>query len=520
MTVTDPDILAWRGLADRFRPKPRRWASPLTMATALDRAFIRSPALNLIDAELVKLTDTTDGRLMVFMPAQEGKSTAASLWYPLWLLAYDPTLRIGIVSYGADLAESFGKAVKRVIEAHPDIGIRLRQDSRAAGRWETDRGGGLYCVGLDGGLSGRPLDILIYDDVIKDRRQAESAAHRKACWDHWEQVGRPRLSARGRVVVLLTRWHTDDLPGRLKQREPDRWRVVEIPAVAGEWVADQRAPGGGRWVAAGPDPLGRAPGVEMVSARRRRPGYFLDLAQSMARYAWLSIYQQKPTAAAGTMFARPDWRYWQWDTWPHRINLGGSVRDLRDCWRYLTADLAASTRTSADWTVAAVWALTMDRQLVCLGRVRARVEQAGHWELVRPLSVEWGTADMGVESAMMGTTLVRQAVRAGLNPFDLRADADKVTRAIPYAHMVRQGQVWLPDAADWADEWIDEHADFPGAAYDDQVDVGAYAAKLAHGWNPAQSPQGTGRAVPDPGEAAIMAALGNGHHGRDPLDMI
>lgn len=488
--------------ARRYEPPVRRWPSPLAMAVDLDPTTVRTPALDLIDSTLVEIADGACDRLQVFLSPQEGKSTLVSRRFPLWLLAHDPTLRIGIVSYGAELAEGFGRTAKRDVEQHPELGIQVRRDSRAAGRWDTEQGGGLYCVGLAGALTGRPLDYLLYDDVIKDRAEAESAAHRNRAWDHWDQVGRTRLSARGKVVVTLTRWHTDDLPGRLLARERGLWRVLAIPAIAEH-----------------DDPIGRAPGEEMLSARGRAPGYFLDLQARMAAYPFRAIYQQQPTSPKGSLFPRDGWRFWHWHRWPDYISLDGRTTDLRDCWRFVTADLAASVRTSADWTVAAAWALTMDRQLVCLGRVRDRTEDTGHWDLIRPLAAEWRTADVGVESTMMGTTLVRQATRAGLAPFDLHADKDKVTRAIPAGHMVRQGQVWLPGSADWLDEWVGEHADFPTGAHDDQVDVMAYAAKLVHGWHPAQSPATPVHHAVDPFDRAMADALGrvNGH---DPLDNI
>lgn len=488
--------------ARRYEPAVRVWPSPLAMAVDLDPTTVRTPALDLVDSALVDVADGRCDRLMVFMPPQEGKSTMVSRRFPLWLLSADPTLRIGIVSYGADLAETFGRTMKRDVEMFDQLGIRLRRDSRAAGRWDTEQGGGLYCVGLAGGYAGRPADLIIYDDVIKDRAEAESAAHRQRAWDHWESVGRPRLSTGGKAICLLTRWHTDDLPGRLMAREPGLWRVISIPAVAEH-----------------DDPIGRAPGEELQSSRRRQPGYFLDLQARMASYPFRAIYQQQPTSPKGSLFPRDGWRFWHWHRWPDHISLDGRTTDLRDCWRFITADLAASTRTSADWTVAAAWALTMDRQLVCLGRVRDRTEDTGHWDLIRPLADEWRTADVGVESTMMGTTLVRQATRAGLQPFDLHADKDKVTRAIPAGHMVKQGQVWLPSAADWLDEWVGEHADFPTGAHDDQVDVMAYAAKLVHGWHPAQSPATPAHHAADPFDRAMADALGrvNGH---DPLDDI
>jgi predicted phage terminase large subunit-like protein len=481
-------------LAAQLAPT-RKWPTPGAMACDLDPGTMQTPMLDLVDRELVGLADGKVPRLMVFTAPQEGKSQRVSRRFPAWLLSQDPTLRIAIVSYDQEHATRWGRDVKRDIATHPELGISLREDSRAAGRWETPQGGGIYCAGIAGALTGRAVDVLIVDDPVKDRQAAESATQRQAAWDWWESVAVTRLSPRGRVVLMMTRWHKDDLAGRILEQEPQLWRVVSIPAVA----EDPH------------DPLGRRPGEELVSARGRQPGYFTGLSQRLSAYVWRSLYQQRPTDPTGSIFQRDRWKYWTWDRWPDHLDLAGVTLDLRDTWRFITADLAASTRTSADFTVAAAWALTLNRDLVCLGRVRARTAQENHWDLIRPLAAEWRTVDVGVESTMMGTTLVRAAVRAGLQPFDLHADRDKVTRAIPYSHMQRQGQVWLPAAADWLDEWVGEHADFPTGVHDDQVDVGAYAARQAiGGWHPGGSPATPREHRPDPFERQLESALGGG----------
>jgi predicted phage terminase large subunit-like protein len=419
-------------------------------------------------------------------------SQRVSRRWPEWMLSSDPTLRIGIVSYGDELATSWGRQIRRDALAHPDLGIQLREDSRAAGRWETPQGGMVYCTGIAGGLAGVPLDVLIFDDPVKNREEAESGSIQRRNFDFYENVGVPRLSPRGVIVVMTTRWNKKDLAGQVLEAKVRPQKVISIPAVAED-----------------NDPLGRRPGQELISSRKREPGYFLGLQERMSPYAFRSIYQQRPTDPTGSIFMRDRWRYWTWQSWPDHLDLSGVTLDLRDTWRFITADLAASTRTSADYTVAAAWALTLNRDLVCLGRVRARSPQEGHWDLIRPLAVEWRTVDVGVESTMMGTTLVRAATRAGLSPFDLHADRDKVTRAIPYSHMQRQGQVWLPASADWLDEWVGEHADFPTGVHDDQVDVGAYAARQAiGGWHPGGSPATPAEQRPDPFESQLSSALG------------
>lgn len=464
--------LDWAEYAARaFEPKPpRRWATPGAMAAHLDSSTRQTPALDLLDRELVDCLDGDNERLMFFMPPQEGKSQRVSRRTPLWLLEHDPTLRIAIVSYELETAVRWGREIKRDIDLHPDLGIRLRKDSSAAGRWETEQGGGVYCVGIAGALTGRPVDVLIIDDPLKDRAAAESKTMRDRCWDFWENVAKVRLSSRGRVVVILTRWHTDDLAGRLEKNEPGEWRVVRIPAIAED-----------------DDPLGREPGEELRSAQARKPGYFRQLAKSLSSYVWTSLFQQRPTQASGGIFLRGDWRFWE----PTRdgIRVDDLEVMLRDCHRFITMDLATSTRTSADWTVAAAWAVTRHGDLVLLDRVRERVPQTDHMKLLEPLRQRWLNRydTVWIESRMFGSTLVYSLGRKGLPVRELEADADKLTRALPYADLVSTHRVHVPKNAPWLDQWLDEHADFPNVTHDDQVDVGAYGARvlLAHWAAPA-----------------------------------
>lgn len=477
--------------ARQFEPKVRRWPTPGAMARELDRNTKTSPALDLIDKALVELIDGVFEKLMVFMSPQEGKSQKVSRRFPAWLLAHDPTLRIAIVSYEQGKAERWGRQIRRDLQAHSELGIELMSDSRAAGRWETVQGGGLICAGIEGGITGEPVDVLIIDDPVKGRAQAESKIYRDAAWEWWESNASTRLSERGRVILMMTRWHEDDLAGRMLLHEPDDWHVVSIPAIS----------------QGTDDPLGRPEGEEMPSVRGRVAGYFKQLSQLRSAYVFGSIYQQSPTAAKGNLFKRGDWRFWNAGI-DRRFTLDGQTFDLRDCFKFVTIDLATSTKTSADYTVAAVWAIPHNGDLVLLDRVKARVEQSGHFDLVTPLRQRWlNPYDVVyVESRMFGTTMVYQAGRAGVPLAELEADVDKFTRAVPAANLVRQHRVWLPADADWLDDWLDEHAEFPKAAHDDQVDVMAYAARvaIAH-YLPAQTAAEEDSYKPDSGQLNMMA---------------
>lgn len=440
----------------------RKWASPGALAAWHEPTSGRqTPQLELLDRELVDVADGRCDRLMFYMPPQEGKSQRVSRRFAEWLLQMDPTLRIVIVSYEYGRARRWGRYIKRDSERNPDLGIRLARDATAAGSWQTTAGGGIYCVGIGGSLTGEPADVIIIDDPVKGRAEAESVAYREAAWDWWEGTGKPRLSDRGRVVLIMTRWHEDDLAGRLLKNEPGVWRVVGVPAVAEH-----------------NDPIGRAPGEAMVSVQRRPLDYYTDLEATTSLYVFLSIYQQRPTAAAGNLFKRNRWKYWR-PAEKGKVQLGAQSLWWTDLWRFATVDLAASTKKSADWTVVSAWGMTPSGDLMLLDRVREQVGEEAHSLLVLPLVARYGLDTVFIERGFIGTTLVVDLTAEGVPVTPLDPDTDKTTRAIPAANRQRSGRIWLPAGRDWLDAWIEEHAQFPNGEFDDQVDTTSYAARVS-----------------------------------------
>lgn len=458
----------------------QRYPSPGALAVAYNPSTRQTPALQAIDTALVDLADTpgATGRQMIFVPPQEGKSTRTSCWFPLWMLAQDPTLRIAIVSYSADKARRWGRWIRRMVEAHPELGIELAPDSQAVDNWETTAGGRVLSVGVEGGITGEPVDLLIIDDPLRGRAEAESPTYRKRAWAWWESDSATRLSSRARVVLMMTRWHADDLAGRLLQEEPGEWNVLRISA-----VRDPSTP-----IVRGSDGASaHAPNGELISVQGRAEGYFLGLKAKRSMYVWNSIYMQTPVAAEGNLYARSDFRYWQFlqpDPSHHdslngaRIGINGDALFVADFRRFITVDLAASTKTSADWTVASAWGITLDGKLVLLGRERARLAEEDHWSLVRKLCVKWAIADVFVEESFISSTLVRDATQADMRVQPVKPEKDKVTRAIPAANRVRTHTVYWPDWVPWLDEWEDEIAGFPAWGNDDQEDTLAMAARV------------------------------------------
>ena len=472
-----------------------RYPTPGSFALAMaPHNTKQTPALEAIDRDLREVALGRNDRLMIFCPPQEGKSTRTACWYPLWRLAADPSLRIAIVSYNQQKAVRWGKWLRRMIEKHPELGIRLESGSRASDRFETTAGGKVISVGINGGITGEAVDELIIDDPVAGHAEAESSTYRERAWDWWESNAMTRASNRFRVILMMTRWHSDDLAGRLLKMEPDTWKVLRIPAIREDGVPVVRGSDGASVY---------NPNGELISVQDRQPGWFHKLRDLRSAYVWRAVYAQNPVAAEGNLFRKNDFRYWTGAPKHHalhdalggmQIRLGQEVDDrlvpVSTMRRFITVDLAASLKTTADWTVAAVWGITDDGYLILLDQARQRMEETDHYSMIRPLCERWATSEIYVEKGFIGSTLVIDATKANLHIKPLTPDTDKVTRAIPATNRVRQHRVFFPAGADWLGDWISELAEFPAGAHDDRVDVLAYAARVmaAHWVEPVLPP--------------------------------
>jgi predicted phage terminase large subunit-like protein len=477
-----------------------RFPTPLDVAQRLDRKFKATPAIQLINDALVWAEQTPDARLIVTMPPQEGKSSLVTRYGSLWALLRDPSRRVALTSYGDRLARRWGRAIRADIRTNSgyqgmlDLGLRISQDARASDEWElAGGGGGIYTAGVRSAITGRPVDWLVIDDPHKDRKDADSLILREDVWDWWESSASARLAPGAPVTLVLTRWHNDDLAGRLMREQPGVWRLVHIPAQADPHLID-------------PDPLGRDPGEYMVSARGRS----LENWESRKRDAgdeWEPLYQGNPAAPGGDVFEVDRIRYW------HPARDRGTITTTRtwplaQCWRFATVDTASSKSTSADYTVVGAWAIPPDGHLVLLDLARERVPIHRQIELARPLVERWNLDITYVEAGMKGTQLVRELLGQGWQVDDLIADKSKQLRAGPLARRIREGRVWIPSEHAWLQEVLKELREFPNSRHDDIVDVFAYAARANWSeWVIPQSglpapakvrPGGADAVIPDP----------------------
>jgi len=292
----------------------------------------------LINAALVKAVATPDSRLIICMSPQEGKSTLCSKWFPLWLLHRRPDARIAIVSYESNVARRWGRAVRDLITVHgKTLGLRVRDDLSAQHEWQlADREGGVYTAGVGGALTGRAVDgVLIIDDPIKDRADADSPTIRQNVIDWWTDTGSTRLAGTP-VVLVNTRWHPDDLSGwLLAQEDGRRWELISIPA-----QAEALDPAD--------DPLGRELGTFMESARRRTVAQWAAIKAGLPARTWAALYQQRPTPAAGVV--------WQ-ESWISGFR--GRTGDAMHRWArvLVSVDPAVTSKATSDETGIVVTAM-------------------------------------------------------------------------------------------------------------------------------------------------------------------
>lgn len=455
----------WEAAARMFDPPQHAWATPGELAKAIEPTTIQTPALDLIDEYLVKVEAGEIDRLIINLPPQEGKSTRVTTIGPLWFLTRNPERRIAIVSYAQDLADEFGRNIRNHIASNDgddgslDLGLRVAKDNGAARRWQLDsHKGGVRAVGIRGGLTGRPVDALFIDDPISNLEQAYSKTYRDQAWGFWQSVGMTRLAPGAPVVLVLTRWHADDLAGRLLAAEDGkRWVVVNLPAEAGE-----------------NDPLGRKPGEFLESARQRTTKQWEQIKVAVGPKVWQSLYQGNPTLDEGGVFPEK-WTHYDQPLWLVDDNgthtVPGMERDdqeLVQSW-----DLTFKGEDSSDYVVGQVW-LRIGNTAYLLDQVRRRMNFNETCEAIKDLSSKWPQAVAKfVEDKANGPAVMNALNGQVMGLIPIEPEGSKYARASAVSPLAWSGNVQLPSTKlrPWVEEFLQEALSFPAGANDDQIDA-------------------------------------------------
>lgn len=402
---------------------------------------------------LQRVTDGTTKRLMIFMPPRHSKTETVTVRYSAYRLERDPKLRIILGCYNQKIANKFSRKTRRICSHR----IRLAAERRAVEEWETAVGGGFRAVGVGAGITGFGADLIMIDDPIKSREEAESETYRDRVWEWFNDDLYTRLEPGASIILTQTRWHDDDLAGRLireMSQGKEQWEIISLPAVAEE-----------------NDPLGRKIG-EPLCPDRFGSDDLARIRERLGAYSFAALYQQRPIPAEGALFRR------EW--FGNGIIIDAAPDGLRWARGY---DLAVSTKTSADYTASFRCAFGRDGILYISDGFRRRVEYPEQRRYVIQRMVNEHNTIHGIEAALHGQALVQDLRRVpAVRHIPLRAvrmEADKYTRALAWANFAEEGKIRLIRGP-WIEQFIDEVCRFTGRGdtHDDQVDAVSLAVKL------------------------------------------
>jgi predicted phage terminase large subunit-like protein len=396
-------------------------------------------------------------RLIITMPPRAGKSELASRRFPAWFQGRDPYRQFIFATYNATFAQDFGREVRDIMLT-PEYGLtfpgtKLKRDSQASDRLQTTEGGLMVFVGAEGSVTGRGADLLLMDDPIKSRDEAESATIRDKVWNFFTSAAYTRLMPGGRIVIILTRWHEDDVVGRIfnsdyvDPEESAKWKVLTLPAIAGQH-----------------DPMGRAPGEALWPER-----YPLETLNSIRKVIgsrdWSALYQQQPTPDDGSYFLRSMFKPYQ---------PGELPRNLR---KYGASDHAVGEKQQNDASVLGCVGIDENDDIWIMpdidwGRFAPDVAVDLMLEQFRRHDPVFWWAEKGHISQSLGPFLRKRMreTQTYQSIEEMTPSVDKLRRARSIMARAAVRQIRVPAFAPWWPDALSQLLKFPNDAHDDFVD--------------------------------------------------
>lgn len=391
-------------------------------------------------------------RLIINMPPRHTKSEFASYLLPAWFLGNFPNKKVIQTSHTAELAVGFGRKVRNLVDSdvYKNIfpGVALQADSKAAGRWATNRGGEYFAIGVGGAVTGKGADLLIIDDPHSEQ-EATLAETNPEIYDktyEWYTSGpRQRLQPGGAIVIVMTRWSKKDLTGQVvkaaAQRSGEEWEVIEFPAIL---------------------PSGRPLWPQFWSQKELEA-----LRAELPNSKWMAQYQQNPTSETSAIIKREWWNVWEKDDPP-------GCEFIIQSW-----DTAFLKTERADYSACTTWGVfykdddtgTPQANIILLNSFKARMEFPELKQVAFQEYQDWQPDSLIVEAKAAGAPLVFELRAMGIpvQEFTPSRGNDKIARLNAVADIFASGKVWVPNT-NWAEELVEEVASFPSGEHDDLVD--------------------------------------------------
>ncbi len=427
----------------------------------MDPTYVVAPHHKKLAELLTQIAFGHKDRIAVSIPPRHGKSHLVSTLFPAWFLGKFPGKKVLMVSHTGDLAVDFGRKVRNII-ADPRYtsifpGITLAADSKSAGRWSTNHGGEYFATGVGAALAGRGADLLLVDDPHSEQDLLAGNFEELEKTYQWFAFGaRTRLMSGGRIAVIHTRWHQDDLIGHLikdgvNNPKADQYEVFEFPAIMTVKTPTDE-------------------GEKTVEKALWPEKFDLEALErtkaSMPAFQWNAQYMQNPTGEQGAIIQRDWWQPWKKD-------------DPPSCEYIIMAlDAAAEKNNRSDFTALLTFGVFSDDDLtdgashiILLNAINVRVEFPELKDLAVREWKDWDPDAFIVEKKSSGTPLFQELRRMGIpvQEFTPSRGNDKIARLNAVADIFASGMVWVPNTH-WAEELIEEVAAFPAGDHDDMVD--------------------------------------------------
>ena len=457
----DKEILDKESLSDRdylIRELSRRELARRSYRRYLyyvhGRAWHRTKMSDYLAEEVQKFVEADTGHpydiLLIETPPQHGKSITITESFPSWYLGRYPKNRVIEASYNDDTAKRFGRKNLEKVETYGTSLFGFTKGSIWTNtEFELGNGWGrMISRGVMSGITGNPANLLLIDDPIKNREEADSVTYRDKLWGEWQNTLKSRLAAGAKVIVIMTPWHEDDLAARLMLNEPNV-RLLRLPVEAEE-----------------NDPLGRKPGDALAPElgkdnswlQQFKAGYVNDPQKGGLR-AWQALYQCSPRVEGGNLVRREWWKYYN----PEEISFFPTT--------VISVDAAFKDKDSSDYVAIQVWGkrgndyylrYSMNKHLDFPDTVR-------NIRLLKQLFPE--TTYILIEDKANGSAIIQTLQHEFIGVIGITPKGGKVSRVNAVSPAIESGHVFLPMGELWTEEFIDQFTAFPAGQHDDMVDA-------------------------------------------------